>query len=366
MTQHVRALLLTETGKPQEIIDDLDVDLPLDHEVLVRTCACGVCHSDLHFRQGKWTTFPLPLVLGHECAGVVEKVGPQVTYLKPGDHVVGCLTAFCGECRYCLTGRMYICEGTGLSRTGKSRARLRYKGKDIAQFVNLSGFADMLLVHERALVRIDPEMPLDVAAAVGCAVTTGVGAAINTARVRPGETVAVFGCGGVGLNVIQGARIAGASRIIAIDRSEKKATDALRFGATDAVLATDDVVGRVVEMTAGGVEHAFEAVGIRATAENAFAVLRPGGMATIVGLLPEGERISVPATALTFDRRLQGSNMGSNRFRIDIPAYLQMYKDGRLKLDELISRRIGLDQVDNAMVALDSGDGIIRSVAVFG
>ena len=365
MTQHVRALLLTEVGQQQEVIDDLDVDLPQDHEVLVRTCACGVCHSDLHFRNGKWTTFPLPMVLGHECAGIVEKVGSQVSYVQPGDHVVGCLTAFCGECDYCLTGRMYLCAGRGLSRS-RGRSRLRVRGKEISQFVNLSGFAEMMLVHERALVKIDRDIPLDVAAVVGCAVTTGIGAAINTAQIRPGQVVAVFGCGGIGLNAIQGARLAGAGRIIAIDRSEAKATAALRYGATDAVVADADIVGRIVEMTGGGVEHAIEAVGLRITAENAFNVLRPGGMATIVGLLPEGEQISVPATALTFDRRLQGSNMGSNRFRIDIPNYLRLYQDGRLLLDELISARIGLDEVDDALVALDGGDGITRSVAVFG
>jgi S-(hydroxymethyl)glutathione dehydrogenase/alcohol dehydrogenase len=366
VTQHVRALLLTAIGQRQEIIDDLDVDLPRDHEVLVRTCACGLCHSDLHFRQGKWATFPLPLVLGHECAGVVERVGSQVSYLKPGDHVVGCLTAFCGECEYCLSGRMFLCNGPGLRRSGKGRDRLRYKGRDIAQFVNLSGFAEMMLVHERALVKIDPDIPLDVAAVVGCAVTTGIGAAINTAKVRPGETVAVFGCGGIGLNVIQGARLAGAERIIAIDRSRAKAEAARGYGATDTVTAGADIVGRIIEMTSGGVDHAFEAVGLKITAENAFNVLRPGGTATVVGLLPEGEMISVPATSLTFDRRLIGSNMGSNRFRVDIPRYLKYYRAGRIKLDELISARIRLEDVDEALVALDASDGITRSVAVFG
>jgi S-(hydroxymethyl)glutathione dehydrogenase/alcohol dehydrogenase len=361
----MRALLLTEVGQPQEIVDDLVVDLPQEHEVLVRTAACGVCHSDLHFRQGTWTTFPLPLVLGHECSGVVEAVGSQVTYLRPGDHVVGCLTAFCGECEFCLTGRMYICSGKGLSRGADQRPRLSRGGDRVSQFVNLSGFSELLLVHERALVKIDRDIPLDIAAVVGCAVTTGMGAAINTAGIRPGQTVAVVGCGGIGLNVIQGARIAGAGRIIAIDRSAAKAQAALAFGATDAVVSTDDVVERVIDLTDGGVEHSFEAVGLRVTAETAFRVLRPGGTATIVGLLPEGEQISVTAGDLTFDRRLQGSNMGSNRFRVDIPRYLKMYQDGRLMLDELVSARIRLEDVDRAMVDLERGDGVTRSVAVF-
>lgn len=361
----MRALLLTEVGSPQEIVDDLVIDKPREHEVLVRTAACGVCHSDLHFRQGSWTTFPLPLVLGHECAGIVEAVGSQVNYLRPGDHVVGCLTAFCGECEYCLSGRMFICTGGGLNRAPGAPTRLSRGGEPVSQFVNLSGFSELLLVHERALVKIDESIPLDVAAIVGCAVTTGMGAAINTAEVRPGQTVAVIGCGGIGLNVIQGARIAGAGRIIAIDRSEAKARAALAFGATDAVVSDDTVVDRVIDLTDGGVEHAFEAVGRRATAEAAFRMLRPGGTATIVGLLPEGEQISVTATDLTFDRRLRGSNMGSNRFRIDIPRYLKLYQDGRLKLDELITARIGLDEVDQALLDLETGDGITRSVAVF-
>jgi S-(hydroxymethyl)glutathione dehydrogenase/alcohol dehydrogenase len=361
----MRALLLTEVGRPMDVVDDLVVDHPLGAEVLVRTSACGVCHSDLHFRQGSWTTFPLPLVLGHECAGVVEAAGPQVTYLRPGDHVVGCLTAFCGECEFCLSGRMYICPGAGLGRSVEQGSRLSRGGRPVSQFVNLSGFAEAMLVHERALVKIDPSVPMDVAAVVGCAVTTGMGAVINTAQVRPGETVAVVGCGGVGLNVIQGARISGAGRIIAIDRSLAKAEAARAFGATDVVVVDDEVVDHVLDLTDGGVDHAFEAVGLRVTAETAFRLLKPGGTATIVGLLPEGEQISVPATALTFDRRLRGSNMGSNRFRIDIPRYLRMYQEGRLMLDELISARIGLDAVDQALVDLDTGDGITRSVAVF-
>ncbi|MFB8385725.1 Zn-dependent alcohol dehydrogenase [Microbacterium sp. NPDC055910] len=360
----MRALVLTEVGQPQELVDDLVLDQPRDHEVLVRTKACGVCHSDLHFRQGTWTTFPLPLVLGHECAGIVEAVGSQVTYLRPGDAVVGCLTAFCGECSYCLSGRMYLCAQGGLSRDSGA-PRLSRNGQPVSQFVNLSGFSEMMLVHERALVKVDPDIPLDVAAIVGCAVTTGVGAAVNTAKVRPGETVVVVGCGGVGLNVVQGARIAGAGRIIAVDRSPTKAEAARTFGATDVVVADGTEVDQVLELTSGGVEHAFEAVGRRVTAEAAFRMLTVGGTATIVGLLPEGEQISVSGVDLTFGRTLQGSNMGSNRFRVDIPRYLQMYRDGRLLLDELITARISLEEADDALVALEAGDGITRSVVVF-
>lgn len=360
----MRALVLTEVGKPQELVDDLVVDQPRDHEVLVRTAACGVCHSDLHFRQGTWTSFPLPLVLGHECAGIVEAVGSQVTYLRPGDAVVGCLTAFCGECSYCLSGRMYLCPQGGIARSDGS-SRLSRQGAPVSQFVNLSGFAEMMLVHERALVKIDQDIPLDVAAVVGCAVTTGVGAAVNTARVRPGETVAVIGCGGVGLNVIQGARIAGAGRIIAVDRSPAKAEAARAFGATEVVIADGTEVDQVMDLTSGGVDHAFEAVGRHFTAEAAFRMLAVGGTAIVVGLLPEGERIAVTGTDLTFGRSLRGSNMGSNRFRIDIPRYLEMYRAGTLLIDELITARIDLADADAALVALETGDGVTRSVVVF-
>lgn len=360
----MKALLLTKVGQPQELIDDLDIDLPLEHEVLVRTCACGLCHSDLHFRQGLWSSFPLPLVLGHECSGVVEKVGSQVTYLKPGDHVVGCLTPFCGECAYCMSGRPNLCQSSSLQRPAGARPRLMRRGKPVSQFVNLSGFAEQMLVHERALVKIDKDLPMDIAAVMGCAVVTGMGAVFNTAKVAPGEVVAVIGCGGIGLNIIQAARIAGAGRIIAIDRSLAKAQAALAYGATDAVEADGQEVQKLLEETKGGVDHAFEAVGLTVTAQNAFDLLRAGGTATIVGLLPQGSKIAIDSTNLTFDRRLQGSSMGSNRFRIDIPRYMTMYERGILKLDEMITSHISLDQVDEGLLAMGTSDGITRTVAM--
>lgn len=349
---------------PLVLADDLALDRPQDREVRVRVAATGVCRSDLHFRDGQWTTFPLPLLLGHECAGVVEEVGRAVTYIAPGDHVVGCLTAFCGECRYCLTGRMFICEQVGLTRSPGLPPRISRDGQPISQFVNLSSFAEQMLVHERALVKIDDDIPLDVAAVLGCAVTTGLGAVVNTAQVRPGETVAVVGCGGIGLNIVQGARLVGAGRIIAVDVAPTKLASAKRFGATDLVRAGDGTVDEVTAMTAGGVDHAFEAVGRAATAQTAFKMLAPGGTATIVGMLPQGESIRVAGDALLFDRRLRGSNMGSNRFRVDIPRYLALYRDGRLLLDELISARIDLSGVNAALDALAAGGEDTRCVAL--
>lgn len=362
----MRAAVLNEVNTPLELTDRFSVDKPNGHEVLVRTAASGVCHSDLHFVEGKWTTFPLPLVLGHECSGVVEQVGDQVSYLRPGDHVVGCLTAFCGECSYCMAGRTYLCASTDLRRGANEPPRLSIDGRPVSQFVNLSSFAEMMLVHERALVKIDREIPLDVAAILGCAVTTGLGAVFNSAAVRPGETVAVFGCGGVGLNAVQGARIAGAGRIIAVDLSPDKLAAAREFGATDVVDGRSvDAVQAVVEMTSGGVDHALECVGLKSTVEQAFRVLKPGAVATVVGMVPEGTKIEVDGVSLLFERRLQGSNMGSNRFRIDIPRYIDLYRDGRLNLDRLITSRIDLGEVDTALAALKTAEGVMRSVVVF-
>jgi S-(hydroxymethyl)glutathione dehydrogenase/alcohol dehydrogenase len=236
------------------------------------------------------------------------------------------------------------------------------------QFASLSGFADHVLVHERALVRIDSDIRFDVAALLGCAVVTGVGAVLNTAAVRADETVAVIGCGGVGINCLQGARLAGARQIIAIDTNPHKLERALLFGATDTVLAAglsaDELTATVVELSHGGVDHAFEAVGSVATATSLLGLTRRGGTGTLVGLLPAGARISVTAAALASGRRLQGSPMGSTRFRLDIPHYLDHYRAGRLMLDELVSAQIGLADVDGACDALLAGADVIRSVVV--
>lgn len=361
----VRAAVLREAGQPLQI-EEVQLDAPRRREVLVRVRAAGVCHSDAHFQAGRRGT-PLPTVLGHEVSGVVEAVGEDVTYLAPGDHVVGCLTPFCGNCVHCLGGRMHLCRKEGLTRAADDVPRISSAdgtGGAINQFVHLSAFAEAMLVHENALVKVDERVPFDRAALIGCAVTTGLGAVFNTAQVRPGDVVAVVGAGGIGLNVVQGARIAGAARIIVVDTLADKLELAREFGATDTVLASEDAVSQVLEMTGGGVDHAFEAVGHRATAESAFAMVAPGGVATIVGMLPAGEQISIPAQSLSYDRRIQGSNMGSNVFRVDVPRYVDFYLDGRLKLDELITARVSLDEVNEALETLGA-PGVARTVVVF-
>lgn len=345
-------------------IDDVQIDKPAPREVLIRTAAAGLCHSDLHFLEGKYP-YMTPTVLGHESAGVVEAVGDQVSYVKPGDHVITCLSVFCGHCEYCLTGRMSLCNSRDTQRQPGEEPRLSKDGQLMHQFLNLSSFAEQMLVHEHAIVKITEEMPLDRAALIGCGVTTGLGAVFNTARIRPGSTVAVIGCGGIGLNVIQGASIAGAARTVAVDRLSAKLDLAKQFGATDLVDASaGDPVQQVREATGGGVDYAFEAIGMKLTAEQAFGMLNRGGTATVIGMIPFGEKIELLGFDFLAEKKIQGCNMGSNRFRIDMPRYIDFYLSGRLKLDELVSDRIKLDQVNQGFEALATGE-IARDVIIF-
>ena len=348
-------------------IEDLDIAEPGPREVLIRTAAAGLCHSDLHFMEGKYP-FPCPAVLGHESAGVVEAVGSMVHYVQPGDHVITCLSAFCGHCSQCTDGHLSLCEnkGTELVRQVGEPPRLsRGDGETVNQYLHLSSFAERMLVHEHALVKIDPEMPLDTAALIGCGVTTGLGAVFRTARVAPGETVAVIGCGGIGLSAIQGARIAGANRIIAVDTNPGKLELAQQLGATHVVDATSsDPVQAVKSLTGGGVHHSFEAVGMKVTAEQAYQMLRNGGQATVIGMIPVGTKIEIHGPELLFEKTLTGSNMGSNQFRTDMPRYIEMYLDGRLHLDEMVSQRIGLDDINDGFAEMKTGN-VARSVIVF-
>ncbi len=359
----MKAAVLREVGRPLAI-EDVQIGKPGPREVLIRTVAAGVCHSDLHFIEGAYP-HPLPAVLGHESAGVVEAVGADVRTVKVGDHVITCLSAYCGHCDQCLTGRMALCVSPETRRDDDAPPRLAQGAEALQQFLNLSSFAEQMLVHEHACVAIRKDMPLDRACLIGCAVTTGVGAVFQTAGVRPGESVAVIGCGGVGLSAINGAAIAGAARIIAIDMAPGKRALARTFGATDFLEAGEgDVVKRVIEMTRGGVHHAFEAIGLAKAAEQAFNMLRRGGVATIVGMIPVGQTITLKGSAFLAEKRIQGSLMGSNRFPVDMPRLVDFYMDGRLKLDDMVSRRIRLDQVNDAFAEMKRGE-IARSVIVF-
>ena len=365
----MKAAVLREVGKPLTI-EEVSIGKPGPREVLIRTKAAGVCHSDLHFVEGSYP-HSLPAVLGHESAGIVEAVGSEVRTVKVGDHVITCLSAYCGHCEVCLTGHMSLCISPETKRAKGEEPRLFREDLSgsgdtrMAQFLNLSSFAEQMLVHEHACVAIRRDMPFDRAALIGCSVMTGVGAVIHTSGVRPGETVAVIGCGGVGLATINGAAMAGAGRIIAIDRIPSKLELARSFGATDVIDAgADDPVKAVQELTGGGVHHSFEAIGLKVTAEQAFRMLRRGGTANIIGMIPVGTMIELHGPDFLGEKKIQGSFMGSNRFPVDMPRLVDAYMGGKLKLDELISRRIRLEDVNSAFDELKRGE-LARSVIVF-
>ena len=359
----MKAALLREVGKPLSI-EDIQISKPGPREVLLRTAAAGVCHSDLHFVEGSYP-YMLPTVLGHESAGIVEEVGSAVSYVKKGDHVITCLSAFCGHCRYCLTGHLSLCQSPEVQRAPGEAPRLSKGDETVNQFLNLSSYAEQMLIHEHALVKIREDMPLAQAALIGCGVTTGVGAVHNTAGVEPGSSVAVVGCGGVGLACINGAAIAGAGRIIAVDTLSSKLELAKTFGATDVVSAADgDPVEQIRELTGGGVDYSFEAIGLKATAEQCFRMLGRGGTATIIGMIPVGTMVEVHGVDFLAEKKLQGCTMGSNRFRVDMPQYIEFYLQGKLHLDEMVSQRLPLEQVNDALDTLKQGE-IARTVLTF-
>ena len=346
-------------------IEDVELDKPQDREVLIKTVASGVCHSDLHFVDGFYP-YPAPAVLGHEAAGIIEEVGRQVTYVKPGDHVICCLSVFCGYCAKCMSGHPNLCSNKqATQRDPKDKPRISQKGKLVNQFLDISSYCEKMLLHENAVVKIREDLPLDRAALIGCGVTTGVGAVLNTAKIEPGSTVAVFGAGGVGLAAIQGARIAGARKIIAVDKFEGKLAMAKRLGATDTVDASSsDPVDEIRKLTGGGVDYSFEAIGLKSAAEQAFNALKPGGTATVIGMIPVGQKVEIDGYMFLTERKLQGSSMGSNRFRIDMPRYIDFYMQGRLNLDEMISRRGKLEDVNEAFRAMKAGE-VARTVLMF-
>ncbi len=360
----VKAAVLFEAGKPLEIAE-VRVSKPGPREVLIRTAAVGVCRSDLHFVDGAFP-HPVPTVPGHEAAGVIEAVGSDVAHLKPGDHVITFFTVFCGSCEMCASGRPSLCIDPSTRRPPGAEPRLSLAdGTPLAPFLNLSAFAELMLVHENACVSIAKEMPLDRAALLGCAVITGAGAIFNDSRVRPGESVAVIGAGGIGLAAINAAKIAGAGTILAIDPVAEKRELALRMGATHALDATaEGLAKQVLALTDGGVHYAVEAVGRPATAELAWTILRRGGTATILGMIAPGNSVSLPGPTFLTGKKIQGSLLGSTRFPIDMPRLARMYLDGLLDLDTMVAERIRLEGVNDALAKLRKGDSV-RSVIEF-
>ncbi|MDX6324942.1 MAG: S-(hydroxymethyl)glutathione dehydrogenase / alcohol dehydrogenase [Nocardioidaceae bacterium] len=352
----VRAAVLNTPGHLD--LETLWVDSPGPREIRVRPVAVGLCHSDLHYIDGTHTTH-LPEVLGHEAAGVVEQVGDQVTAVKVGDHVVTSLTMFCGRCRYCVTGRMSLCSERAALRHRPRPSLVDSQGGAVGVMGGIGAFAELAVMHENAVTAVRPTLPMPVASLFGCAVLTGVGAVTRAAQVPVGATVAVVGCGGIGLAAVQGAVLAGASRIVAVDRSSTKRDAARSFGATDVLISDERTVDRSREVLPEGVDFTFEAVGRAETAELAFALLAPGGTCTVLGMVPDATPIHVPPSALYFhEKKLQGAFIGSSRFTADIPALAQLYTQGRLALDQMITHTFELDRINDAFTVLVSGDAL--------
>jgi S-(hydroxymethyl)glutathione dehydrogenase / alcohol dehydrogenase len=349
----MRASVLTGFDqRPQEM--DVDLGKILPQEVRIRTAAAGICHSDRFGQTGGNPALGLPVVLGHEAAGVVLEVGSGVASVQPGDHVVIAPAGSCGTCAWCSRGLPQHCTNLVRVRPDGQGSRLLMDGEPVTQFVGIGAFAEEMLVRESSIAKVPSAMPLDVAALLGCAVITGLGAIRHTAGVRLGETVAVIGCGGVGLSAIQGAALAGATRIIGIDRVPAKLETARAFGATDVVDATsEDAVQAVLDLT-GGVDHAIEVVGAPATIAQAFAMLGTRGTATVVGLARAGDTVEIPTSAFLSEKRIQGSRLGGTQLRVDVPLYAEMYLSGRLVLDPLMGRTIDLAGVADALDEIDS------------
>ena len=364
-----RAAVLFEPKQPLSI-EVVDVPSPRQGEVLVHMAAGGVCHSDLHVIKGDLAA-PLPAILGHEGSGVVAEVGPGVKDVRPGDHVVALWRLSCGECEYCTRGRPALCAaGIEIRRTGTlplGGTGFTLDGKPIKRFGGVSTFAEYSVIPEKAVLKIPEEFPLDLAALLGCAVITGYGAVVNAAQVRPGSLVAVFGAGGVGLNVIQTAALAGAGMIIAVDLREGKLEFARQFGATHLVNASQgNPVEQVRALTGGrGVDYAFEVVGLPVTMRQAFDVVAKCGVAVVVGIGPTTAEVSIPVIPLAWeDRVLMGTLYGSSRPRIDILKLIELYRAGKLKLDELLTRSYPIEQINEAYAALERGE-VARSVVTF-
>ena len=357
------AVLETMPGTPT--IEDVEIDTPGIGEVFLRVVASGVCHSDVHALTGHGMAFPVPFVLGHEPAGIVEAVGPGVRHLQPGDHVVACLSVFCGHCANCVTGKSYRCFTDDYARGPDAPPRLRTTNGPVHQFVALGSFAEYMLVSQNNVVKIDPALPLSRACLLGCGVLTGVGAVLNTAQVPAGATVAVIGCGGVGLAAIQGARLAYAKRIVAVDVDDAKLDLARRCGATDVVnAARDNPVEAVQSTTGGGVDYAFEAIGRAATVQQGLDMVGFGGTLTVVGIVDPADQFNFTGADLLMGKRIQQSLMGSNRFAADIPMLVDHALAGRLDLDVMVSTERPLEVLPSTLGELDAGKVLGRAVIV--
>ena len=358
----MKAAVIYEPHTPIRV-EDLDLDDPGPQEVRVKLVGGGICRSDYHTVDGHTTPISFPWLLGHEGSGIVQQVGAAVTDLARGDHVIFSLAGQCGYCRSCVTGRPNLCETyPSYMRTGPDS---RFSKDGVPYAHGLATFAQETIVRSSSLVKVPDDIPLEKVCLIGCAVMTGVGAVINRAKVETGSNVAVLGCGGVGLNVVQGARLASAAKIIAVDTSDFKLEKAGEMGATHFVNADkEDPVKRVLDISNGGVDYAFEVVGFPSIVRQAFDCTAPGGTAVMVGVPPTGAEVSVPAQPLFRDRGLLGTFYGAGRPRVDFPWLLDLYMDGRLKLDEMITRYRPLEEINEAYEDMKNGVAT-RSILTF-
>jgi S-(hydroxymethyl)glutathione dehydrogenase / alcohol dehydrogenase len=365
----IRAAVLEEFGQPL-VVQEIDLAEPKAREALVRLAACGVCHTDLYTASGADPTGYAPCVLGHEGAGVVEAVGPDVRFVQPGDHVVTLFAPECGECIHCLSPRTNRCvairDQQGLGYLPDGTTRFSRGGEPLRHFMGTSTFAEYTVIPEIALAKVNKEAPLDGCAPFACGLSTGIGAALNTAQVEPGSTVAVFGCGLVGLGAVIGVRLAGAGRIMAFDLSAERLEQARRHGATDTRIADEDTVEWIRSETGGfGADYTFEATGNVAVMRQAVEAAREAwGLATMCGVAGKGEVLEVVPRLLITGRRVAGSSFGGVKGRTQVPQYVERWLAGEIDVESLISHRITLDEVDRGFGLMEGQDGI-RSVITF-
>ncbi len=366
-----RAAVAFEAGQPLQI-EEIDVAAPQAGEVLVRIVATGVCHTDAFTLSGADPEGIFPSVLGHEGGGIVEEVGPEVTSVKPGDHVIPLYTPECGQCSYCTSGKTNLCQairatqGQGLMPDGTTRFSMG--GKDIFHYMGTSTFSEYTVMPEISVAKINPEAPLDKVCLLGCGITTGIGAVLNTAKVEPGSTVAVFGLGGIGLSVVQGAVMAGAERIIAIDLNEDKFEMAGMLGATDFINPGNydqPIQDVIVDLTDGGVDYSFECIGNTEVMRSALECCHKGwGESIIIGVAGSGQEISTRPFQLVTGRVWRGTAFGGVRGRTELPGYVNRYMDGEVKIDEMVTHTMGLEDINRAFELMHNGESI-RSVVIF-
>lgn len=363
----MKAAICYEAGAPLKV-EEVTLDEPQANEVLVKLVVTGVCGSDFRFMLGEMPQ-PMPLVMGHEGAGIVEKVGPGVTSLQPGDHVVMMVAFSCGKCRHCVEGRPTLCVEnlpimTYATLPGGGK-RLRKGDQELHHLFGLACFAEYAVVHERSAVKIRDDAPFEVVCTLGCATSTGIGAAMNTTGLRPGDSIVVYGCGGVGLSAIMGAKLAGAGTLIAVDTLDRKLKMAKELGADHVINASqDDPMAKVMELTGGGADHALECIGNTDVMAQAFGSIRNGGRCIIVGMAPLGTTLNIQSYEFLLGKTIIGCVQGDIRPLVDIPRYIDLYMDGKLPFDKVVTKSYSLDEINEAFGALERGE-LLKSVIRF-